>query len=189
MLTSPSSVSRSTFYAAGLLAVACSSAQSPGPAWTPAPPPPYPPPADAPAAPSHPAPPVAAEPAPEPAPAGSSSSLADLYAARPALQAFSGKATYYADSLAGNRTASGETYDPKVHSAAHRKLPFGTVVRVTRQDTGVATYVRVNDRGPFAGRDRVIDLSRAAAEELEMMRAGVVPVRVEVLELPPKKGK
>ena len=95
-----------------------------------------------------------------------------------------GKASYYADSLAGRSTASGEPYDPKLHSAAHRKLPFGTVVRVTRQDTGAVTYVRVNDRGPFGSRDRVIDLSRAAAEELEMLRAGVVPVRVEVLDRP-----
>ncbi|NLE84969.1 MAG: septal ring lytic transglycosylase RlpA family protein [Myxococcales bacterium] len=100
------------------------------------------------------------------------------------METFSGKATYYADSLAGNSTASGEPYDPKLHSAAHRKLPFGTVVRVTRQDTGAVTYVRVNDRGPFGSRDRVIDLSRAAAEELEMLRAGVVPVRVEVLDRP-----
>lgn len=113
--------------------------------------------------------------------------MAELYANRPALQTFSGKATYYADSLAGNRTASGEMYDPRVHSAAHRKLPFGTVVRVVRQDTQAATYVRVNDRGPFAGRDRIIDLSRVAAEELGMIRAGVVPVRVEVLEFPPAK--
>lgn len=134
--------------------------------------------------------PAAAEgPAPGEVTAGTKPSLANLYATRPVLQTFSGKATYYADSLAGNRTASGEPYDPKVHSAAHRKLPFGTVVRVVRQDTKAATYVRVNDRGPFAGRDRIIDLSRAAAEELEMIRAGVVPVRVEVLELPPPKKK
>jgi rare lipoprotein A len=91
-----------------------------------------------------------------------------------------GKATYYADSLAGRRTASGERYDPKAFTAAHRSLPFGTVVRVVRVDDGREVTVRINDRGPFAGEERVIDLSRAAAERIGMLRAGVVPVRVLV---------
>jgi rare lipoprotein A len=69
-------------------------------------------------------------------------------------------------------------------TAAHRSLPFGTIVRVVRTDTGRVTYVKVNDRGPFGSSKRIIDLSRAAAEELQMMRAGVVPVRVEILERP-----
>lgn len=89
-----------------------------------------------------------------------------------------GQATYYADSLAGHRTASGERYDPRAFTAAHRTLPFGTLVKVVRVDDGRAVTVRINDRGPFAGDERVIDLSRAAAEELGMMRAGVVAVRV-----------
>jgi rare lipoprotein A len=95
-----------------------------------------------------------------------------------------GKASYYADSLAGNRTASGEVYDPKAFTAAHRTLKFGTVVRVVRPDTGASVTVRITDRGPFAGKrqGRIIDLSRAAAERLQMLRAGVVTVRVEVLE-------
>lgn len=95
-----------------------------------------------------------------------------------------GKASYYANSLAGNKTASGERYDPRALTAAHRSLPFGTMVRVTRVDTGGSVVVRVTDRGPFAGADegRIIDLSRAAAEKLEMLRAGVVDVRVEVIE-------
>jgi rare lipoprotein A len=116
--------------------------------------------------------------------AGSGGTLAARYASRPALETYSGKATYYADSLSGNRTASGERYDPKRHSAAHRKLPFGTVIRIVRKDTGATTYARVNDRGPFGGGGRIVDLSRAAAEELEMLRAGVVSVRVEVVERP-----
>jgi len=90
----------------------------------------------------------------------------------------SGKATYYADSLAGRRTASGERYDPRALTAAHKTLAFGTMVKVVRADDGREVVVRINDRGPFAGDDRVIDLSRAAAEQLGMIRAGVVPVRV-----------
>jgi rare lipoprotein A len=103
---------------------------------------------------------------------------------RPTISEQRGEASYYSDSLAGNHTASGDIYDPKKHTAAHRKLAFGTVVRVTRTDTGAATYVTINDRGPFGSGERIIDLSRAAAEDLAMMKAGVVKVRVEVLEKP-----
>ncbi len=88
--------------------------------------------------------------------------------------ALAGKASYYADSLAGRSTASGEPYDPRAFTAAHRTLPFGTWVEVRRAD-GRSALVRVNDRGPFA-KGRVIDLSRAAAEALGMVRAGVVEV-------------
>jgi rare lipoprotein A len=114
----------------------------------------------------------------------SGTDLAKRYEGKPALATLSGEASYYADSLAGNPTASGEPYRPHLHSAAHRKLPFGTVVRVVRKDTGATTYAVVNDRGPFGGRGRIIDLSRAAAKDLDMIRAGVVRVRVEVLERP-----
>jgi peptidoglycan lytic transglycosylase len=97
-------------------------------------------------------------------------------------QVLSGSATYYADSLAGNPTASGAPYDPAILSAAHRTLPFGTRLRVTRTDVPLPPVcVTVNDRGPYAGRRRIIDLSRRAAEHLEMVGHGVVPVRVEVL--------
>lgn len=93
----------------------------------------------------------------------------------------SGFASYYANSLAGNLTASGAPYDPQLYSAAHRTLPFGTRLRVTRTDAKQAPVcVTVNDRGPFAGRRRIVDLSRRAAEQLEMIGEGVVPVRVEV---------
>lgn len=93
----------------------------------------------------------------------------------------SGYASFYSDSLAGNATANGEAYDPAQLSAAHRTLPFGTRVRVDRTDRAGSVVVRINDRGPFAGRQRIIDLSRAAAQALSMLRAGVVPVRIEVL--------
>lgn len=93
-----------------------------------------------------------------------------------------GRASFYADSLAGNRTASGERYEPTALTAAHRELPFGTVVDVRRPDTGAMVRVRINDRGPFAGKGRIIDLSRRAAEALDMMRAGVVDVEIRIVE-------
>ncbi len=89
-----------------------------------------------------------------------------------------GKASYYSDRLSGRKTANGERYDPRALTAAHRTLPFGTVVVVSRAD-GRSVRVRVNDRGPFA-KGRIIDLSRAAAEQLGMIRAGVVDVTVTV---------
>ncbi len=101
-----------------------------------------------------------------------------------------GYASYYNDRLAGRSTASGEPYRPTQLTAAHRTLPFGTTVRVQRRDRPDSVVVRINDRGPYAGTQRVIDLSRAAAERIGMIRAGVVPVRVEVLSGParPRQG-
>lgn len=96
-----------------------------------------------------------------------------------------GRASYYSDSLAGRSTASGEPYDPTELTAASRDLPFGTRVRVVRlgpDDEALASVVvRINDRGPFRDRRRILDLSRAAAERLDMVRAGVVRIRAEVL--------
>ena len=101
---------------------------------------------------------------------------------RPALARFEGLAAYYSDSLAGRATASGEPYDPGAFTAAHRELPFGTVVRVCPVAGGASVTVTINDRGPFGDDERIIDLSRAAAAQLGMLRAGVIPVVVEVLE-------
>ena len=89
-----------------------------------------------------------------------------------------GLATYYDEP---QQTASGERFDPRGFTAAHRTLPLGTHVRVTNEKNGRAVEVRINDRGPFGRRDRIIDLSKAAARELHMLDAGVVPVTVEVL--------
>lgn len=101
-----------------------------------------------------------------------------------AVDTLSGKASYYHASLAGNTTANGEVYDPALLTAASRELPFGTIVRVTRIDNGKSVTVRVNDRGPFGDKARILDLSRAAAEELDMLKAGVVRVRAEILQIP-----
>lgn len=119
----------------------------------------------------------------EPAePAPSSAELARRFGGARALSVQVGSASYYSDALEGHRTASGTPYEPQAFTAAHRKLPFGSVLRVKRKSGGQVVYVRVNDRGPYGGRGRILDLSRAAAEQLGMLRAGVVEVRLEVVE-------
>lgn len=80
----------------------------------------------------------------------------------------------------GQRTASGEAFNPSDMTAAHRTLPFGTKVRVTHTASGRTVVVRINDRGPFKP-GRVIDLSKAAAEKLQMTGAGLAAVRLEVV--------
>jgi rare lipoprotein A len=86
----------------------------------------------------------------------------------------SGRAAFYS----GGRTASGEVTGPNGLTAAHRTLPFGTRVRVTNHRNGKAVIVRIVDRGPY-GRGRIIDLSRAAARELDMISAGTAMVSIE----------
>jgi rare lipoprotein A len=95
-----------------------------------------------------------------------------------------GLATWYGDSLAGHKTASGERFDPSAMTAAHRTLPLGTWVEVVRTDTGKRVRVRINDRGPFGKHDRVIDLSKGAAKKIDMLRAGVVRVELRVVDGP-----
>ena len=107
----------------------------------------------------------------------------NAYRDRTPVVVLEGQATYYSDSLAGNETSNGDIYDPGRLTAASRDLPFGSIVRVTRRDTGASVIVRVNDRGPFGNEKRILDLSRAAAAELHMIGRGVAPVRAEVLEL------
>jgi len=93
-----------------------------------------------------------------------------------------GMATFYGDEQQGGPTASGERFDKHKMTAAHRTLPLGTRVRVTNTRNGRAVEVRINDRGPYGNRGRIIDLSEAAARRLDMIAAGVVPVVVEVLK-------
>jgi rare lipoprotein A len=91
-----------------------------------------------------------------------------------------GQASYYAHKFHGRTTASGEIYDENKMTAAHKTLPFGTMVRVTNLANGNMASVKINDRGPFV-EGRIIDLSFRAAGQLDMIAAGVVNVRVEVL--------
>lgn len=91
-----------------------------------------------------------------------------------------GVASWYGPGFAGKPTASGEPFRPWRRTAAHRSLPFGTVVRVTRVDTGESVRVVITDRGPYA-KGRVIDLSRKAARRLDMIDAGVAPVELRVV--------
>jgi rare lipoprotein A len=90
------------------------------------------------------------------------------------VHAESGRAAFYS----GGRTASGEVTGPNGLTAAHRTLPFGTRVKVTNQRNGKAVIVRIVDRGPY-GRGRIIDLSRAAARQLDMISAGTAFVSLE----------
>ena len=92
-----------------------------------------------------------------------------------------GMASYYGRDLAGNRTASGEAFNPDDFTCAHRSLPFGSKVRVTNLANGQSVIVRVNDRGPF-GRGRVIDVSDAAAKEIGMHRSGTARVSMTLLD-------
>lgn len=100
--------------------------------------------------------------------------------AEPAYQTIgSGMASYYGRELAGNRTASGERFDPSDLTAAHRTLPLGSKVRVTNARTGDSVVVRINDRGPFHS-NRLIDLSEAAAREIGIKAAGSGRVELAV---------
>ncbi|MGD9471909.1 MAG: septal ring lytic transglycosylase RlpA family protein [Novosphingobium sp.] len=93
----------------------------------------------------------------------------------------SGMASYYGSELAGRRTASGERFDPGLLTAAHRTLPFGSMVRVTNTRTGKSVVVRINDRGPFT-RGRVIDVSRAAASQIGLIGPGHGEVSLTLLD-------
>lgn len=95
------------------------------------------------------------------------------------LSVETGKASYYTDTRVA---APGEKFDGNALAAAHKTLPFGSLVRVTNEKNGKQVVVRINDRGPYI-KGRVIDLTHAAAREIDMMKSGVVPVKLEVLRL------
>ena len=88
-----------------------------------------------------------------------------------------GMASFYAESYNGKKTANGEIYNSSELTAAHKKLPFGTKVKVTNLSNGKTVKVRVNDRGPFVT-GRIIDLTRKAAKKLDMINDGVVKVNI-----------
>lgn len=116
----------------------------------------------------------------DPAPsrrAGDTQQLPALYQPKP-VSILLGKASYYWEP---QKTASGERFNPRELTAAHKSLPMHSVVRVVNLRNGKTVLVRINDRGPYV-RGRIIDLSKAAAERIDMVKAGVVAVRVEVLK-------
>ncbi len=92
-----------------------------------------------------------------------------------------GKASYYSSALHGRKTASGEIYNENKLTAAHKHLPFGTKVRVLNKRNGRTVLVSINDRGPFV-KKRILDLSYVAAQQLGMIRVGVTPIKMEVLQ-------
>ena len=98
----------------------------------------------------------------------------------PSMIIGTGLASWYGAKHHGKRTASGEIFDQNKLTAAHRTLPWGSIVKVTNLDNGKSVEVRINDRGPFT-KGRVIDLSRAAARAVGMVESGVSPVRMELL--------
>jgi rare lipoprotein A len=93
-----------------------------------------------------------------------------------------GRASWYGGKHHGGPTASGERFNKNAMTAAHRSLRMNTRVRVTNKRNGRSVVVRINDRGPFGGGGRIIDLSEAAARKLGMIDAGVVPVTLEVVK-------
>lgn len=96
-------------------------------------------------------------------------------------QTQTGKASFYADKFEGHPTASGEKYKHSKLTAAHKSLPFGTLIRVTNIKNNLSVEVTVNDRGPYVD-GRIVDLSKSAAEKLEFVNVGLADVKVEVID-------
>jgi rare lipoprotein A len=108
------------------------------------------------------------------------SSPQPVHTSQKSTTSWSGLASYYADKYQGRKTASGERFDQKAMTAAHRTLPFGTKVKVTNVANGKSVIVRINDRGPFV-KGRVIDLSRSAFSAIGNPASGTVRVVVTVV--------
>lgn len=102
------------------------------------------------------------------------------------LRVWKGTASWYGSRFHGRRTANGETYDMYAYTAAHPTLPFGSLVRLVNPRTGRSQLVRINDRGPFVD-DREIDVSYGVARRLGMTEKGLARVRIELLEVPPRR--
>ncbi len=92
-----------------------------------------------------------------------------------------GLAAYYSSVFQGKKTASGERYDKDKLTGAHKTLTFGTKVKVTDLKNNKSVIIVINDRGPYS-KNRIIDLSYAAAQEIDLIKAGISPVRLEVIE-------
>ncbi len=108
--------------------------------------------------------------------------VTSLMAANGLHHRLTGEASYYADKFVGKPTASGQPYSHEKLTAAHRTFPFGTKLRVTNTKNEKSIEVCVNDRGPFANpHKRIIDLSKSAAEAIDMVKAGLASVTLEVI--------
>lgn len=94
---------------------------------------------------------------------------------------FKGNASFYADKFVGRKTASGDVYSHNKYTCAHKSLPFGTKLKVTNLSNNKSVIVTVNDRGPFV-QSRVVDLSKSAAKEINMIQQGVAKVLVEIID-------
>lgn len=126
-------------------------------------------------------PPAATPPASTPPPAASTKADSTTKSDEPANgEVFRGEASYYGKELAGRPTASGEIFDPDLLTCAHRTLPFQTRLRVRYPKKGTSVDVRVNDRGPHKPQ-RIIDLSRQAADDLGLTADGIGQVEFEIL--------
>lgn len=95
-----------------------------------------------------------------------------------------GKASYYAQIFEGKKTASGVPYRKDSLTAAHRTLPFGTIVKIINLENEKEVTVKINDRGPYA-KQRIIDLSRSAAEKIDILEKGIAKVKLEVIKPAP----
>ena len=126
---------------------------------------------------------TSAEPPPKPATPPKKSKPVDSPSSSSGIYTEEGDASWYGAPFHGRKASNGETYDMYKMTAAHRTLPFNSMVRVTNLNNGKSTTVRITDRGPFVD-NRIIDLSKAAAQEIESIGPGVVPVRIEVLSGP-----
>lgn len=111
-----------------------------------------------------------------------------IFSLFPLLASEEGFASWYGGKFHGRLTANGETFDTYKFTAAHRTLPFNTVVRVTNLKNSKTVEVRINDRGPFV-RGRIIDLSKAAAEAIDMTGDGVARVRLDTVQEPAQTAK
>lgn len=101
---------------------------------------------------------------------------------------FKGIASWYGPNFHGGQTSNGEYYDMYAHTAAHKTLPINTRVRVTNLKNGKSTIVRINDRGPFV-KNRIIDLSYGAAQDINLIKYGTAPVKLEILSFDQKANK
>lgn len=113
--------------------------------------------------------------------------LVSFTTASRAFSAQEGLASWYGGKFQGRLTSSGEVFDTNLMTAAHKSLPFGTIVKVTDRESGKTTVVKINDRGPFV-EGRIIDLSRAAAEELDMVGRGIARVSLEIIDFAASKA-